>query len=66
MLRRSKGLEPDEALLLAVISSGIVAFLVHAWFHNANLLLGETRNWFWLGACASLASIATRGRKKEC
>ena len=44
----------NSVLLIALVSANI-ALVIHAWFHNANLVMGEMRGWFWLGGVLGLA-----------
>ena len=45
--REGKATEAAFTLILLAVSVGI---LPHTFFHNANIILGEMRGWFWIGA----------------
>jgi hypothetical protein len=38
-----------SATWVLILMSAILAVVVHSWFHNAGIALGEMRNWLWLG-----------------
>jgi hypothetical protein len=62
-LRSWKEHVPNHLLfLLSALLAANAAVFVHMWFHNASLLLGEMRNWFWLGSWAAVATAAGRQR----
>jgi hypothetical protein len=35
---------------VAIMLGANCSILFHAWFHSANLVVGDMRNWFWIGA----------------
>jgi len=39
----------EQLWLLALIAANI-GVVCHSWFHNANIFMGEMRNWVWIGA----------------
>jgi len=55
---RSTGLPPPIRLLQVALFAGIVALLIHGTFHNASILLGEMRNWFYFGLLCVLPTAA--------
>lgn len=59
---RLLGMHLEEMWLLALIASNI-GVLTHCWYHNGNILLGEMRNWIWIGALWGLTSCVTSKSK---
>ena len=39
----------SEAFWILILVSANICIITHSWFHNANLAIGEMRNWLWLG-----------------
>jgi hypothetical protein len=51
---------PNTRLFAAGLMCGVAAVLVHMWFHNASIFMGEMRSWLILGlmaGCPQLASL---------
>tara|TARA_B110000879_G_scaffold202769_1_gene279544 strand:- start:2741 stop:4048 length:1308 start_codon:yes stop_codon:yes gene_type:complete len=59
-------LDNTKAVLLLCLVSSNVALIIHAWFHNANLVVGEMRGWFWIGAVLGLAYFSKINRSVKC
>lgn len=47
------------AVWVLVLIAANVAVLIHSWFHNASIAVGEMRSWLWVGLLLSQARIAT-------
>ena len=52
--------QDQEALLLLFLVAANVSLIVHGWYHNANLAMGEMRGWFWVGSVMGLAYFRNR------
>jgi len=48
----NKKLNSNDSIMALATSAGILAFMIHAHFHNAGLFLGEMRNWIYFGILA--------------
>ena len=53
------------AVLTLLFLSANVALLVHAWFHNASILLGEMRGWLWVGALMGLIALENERKGRQ-
>jgi hypothetical protein len=40
----------SQAIIPVVLLSANASIVIHSWFHNASLIQGEMRAWFWVGA----------------
>ncbi len=54
-----------EWIVVKALAAANIAIFIHSWFHNPNLATVEMRNWFWVGACAMLASHLAAGAEAE-
>lgn len=48
-LKICKNGEFSKTLIIILLATNI-AIVIHSFFHNANIVLGEMRNWVWIGA----------------
>lgn len=53
-MNASKNDSQDEVILIFLFVANM-AILFHSYFHNANLAMGEMRNWFWVGSTLGIA-----------
>ena len=53
-----------EGAWLAALIAGNIGVLTHCWYHNGNILLGEMRNWIWIGALWGLTFFVNSLLKK--
>ncbi|WP_200375704.1 O-antigen ligase family protein [Thiocystis violacea] len=62
-LRKDRNTNNKLYGIYALLALGaLTAIIVHSWFHNANLALGEMRGWFWVGLL--LWAIKPRGARE--
>jgi hypothetical protein len=56
ILRKSHYENPNTIVFLFFVCAN-VSLIFHSWFHNANMVTGEMRSWFWIGSVFSLAYL---------
>jgi len=54
-LNNSSHSTPIKVFIIILIATNI-AIITHSLFHNANIILGEMRNWVWIGALISMGN----------
>ena len=51
-----------HAIYVLILFSTNLALVVHAWFHNASIIFGEMRLWFWVGLLIGYIKLAMESR----
>lgn len=59
-LSRLRSIPDGSRVLAAGILSATIALLVHMSFHNASIVMGEMRNWLYLGLLIGLCEMSRR------
>ena len=62
--RYGKNAVREDVILLVLAIGAISALLVHSWFHNASILLGEMRGWIWFGLAQGLLGNVRRSASR--